>query len=554
MRERRGIRPAWTTRLVAGAAGALLATAASPAYAQDNEEATGPEQLCGLHDYRLRGASGITTAGDDGWWVVVNGENQDPTLSVEHVGADCNPRTEDEVFIDHQPRDPEALALDTDGYLWVADTGEATDRDSIALNQVEPGNLSNNVMYRFVFPDGPEETAAFLILPDVDTPVFITAGDGEANLYQPTGDMLEYDTPMEKAGAVTLANGGSVTGAALNADATKVVLRTADTAYEWPVEGGDVLGALTGGEPTLTPLADEGDAQDITYDAEGNFITLSQLDSEDTFASINKYTPAAPEAPATEDTAEAADDQAAGEKSGGGIVDFILDLGFDNIVRILAAIAVVGFIVMVGGIFAIRKSRRQRAAAEEDDDTETAAAEESPFGDLKGGPPDPVDIGLEAGQPDAEVGQIAQGGSVYGAPKAEAAGNVYGAKRAEAGGNVYGGARPEAAGSVYGAAEPKAEQPGTAYGARSEPQYGAFEGAGQGSIYNNAGESFAAEPAPPAGGTYGTPRQGGVYGAGGQSPDVESPGTVYGAGGGRGDEREADEGYWGPPQDDGRRR
>ncbi|WP_026931165.1 hypothetical protein [Glycomyces tenuis] len=569
MRERRGIRPAWKTRLVAGAAGAVLAVAVSPAHAQD-DEGSGAERLCGLHDFPTQGASGITSAGDDGWWVVSGGDNQDTTLSVLRIGADCSMRPDDEAWIEHDPRDPQALATDSEGYLWIADTGEALDRDSIAVNWVDPEDRTDTGMYRFVFPEGPEETEAFVLLPETDTPLFITAGDGEANLYGPSGEMLEYDTPMENLGAVALSEGGSVTGAAVNADGTKVVLRTADTAYEWAVEGGDVVGALTGAEPTLTPLASEGEAQDITYDAEGNFNTLARLDSEDTFAQIDKYTPAAP--PAAEPSEESGGDQASGGgDEGGGIVDFILGLGFDTIVRILAGIAVVGFLVMLGGILAIRKSRRARDGADEDDTEMGFAKEEPVFGDVEN---DPVDIGLDSGQPDPEVGQLAQGGAVYGAQRAEPSGNVYGgAKGAEPSGNVYGGARPEASGSVYGSAppEPRPEPPAPAPGGgRSEPQYGAFEGAGQGSIYNNAGESFAVEP--PAGGAYGAPRQSGgaVYGGGeatgstygsprepggayGGSPaNVESTGTVYGSGGGR--TQEPDEDYWGPPDGGGRRR
>ncbi|HEU5127120.1 MAG TPA: hypothetical protein VFU12_03950 [Glycomyces sp.] len=566
MRERRGIRPAWTTRLVAGAAGAALAVAASPVYAQEDDESSGAEKICDLHDRRLEGAAGIVAAQEgDGWWIVSEGFAQDETLSIMRVGDDCSVRESDESWIAHQPRDPQALAFDTDGFLWVGDTGEALDRPSIAINQIKPGDEANAAIYRFVFPGGPEEVEAFVVEPDVDYPLFFSAAEGETTIYRPTEEKRTEDTPMASVGSVALSEGGSVTGAALNDDATKVVLRTANAAYEWTVEGGDVLGALTGGEPVVTPLDDEGAAQGIAYDAEGAFITLSQVESDDSYGSLYRHAPAAPAA--EEPAGDEGEDQAAGAaEDDGGIVDFLLDLGFDTIVRILAGIAVVGFLVMLGGILVIRKSRRERAAAEDDDDDAEPgfAAEEPLFADDKD---DPVDIGLETGQPDPEVGRIAQGGAVYGAPKAEPTGNVYGAKRAEQSGNVYGGGA-EAAGSVYGAAAPEPE-PEPAGRARSEPHYGAFEGAGQGSVYDDAGGSFAAEPPPPpSGGAYGTPRQAGgaVYGAGettgstygsprpsggvygGQSAGAESTGTVYGAGG-RGAEQ--DEGHWAPPDEGG---
>lgn len=583
MRERRRIYPTWTKRLVAGTAVAALAMAASPVHAQEDDEASGAERICDLHDRRLEGAAGIVAAQDgDGWWIVPEGFAQDETLSIIRVGEDCAVRESEESWIAHQPRDPQALAFDTDGFLWVGDTGEAPDRPSIAINQIKPGDEANAAIYRFVFPEGLDEIEAFVVEPDVDYPLFFSAAEGETTIYRPTEEKRTEDTPMEAVGSVALAEGGSVTGAALNADATKVVLRTENAAYEWTVEDGDILGALTGSDPVLTPLDEGGEAQDIAYDAEGDFITLSQVDADDAYASLHRYTPAAP---VSEEPAEEEDgDQAAGAEDGGGIVDFLLDLGFDAIVRILAGIAVVGFLVMLGGILVIRKSRRERAAARDDDDDEELgfAAEESVFADDKD---DPVDIGLETGQPDPEVGRVAQG-AVYGAAKAEPSGNVYGAKRTEPSGNVYGG---EPSGSVYGASSepPPGPEPvgsAAAHGAaRSEPQYGAFEGAGQGSIYNDAGGSFAAEPPPtPAGGAYGAPpapsgsaygtppRQSGgaVYGAGestgstyggprpssgavygGQPASAESTGTVYGAGGRGGGAADQDEGAWGPPEE-----
>ncbi|GAB3644656.1 hypothetical protein [Glycomyces tarimensis] len=541
---------------------------AVPAHAQD-EDAGGGSAICDLHDDRLRSPSGIVAAHDgDGWWIVPAGENQNETLSIIRVGSDCNVREAEESFIEHQPRDPQALAFDTDGFMWVADTGQALERDSIAITQLMQGDEANYAIYRYVFPQSPEEVEAFLVQPDEDYPLFFTSADGETTIYRGVGDNLAFDTPLENAGTVTLAEGGSVTGAALNADGSKAVLRTANAAYEYTVEGGDIVGALTGTEPVVTPLEDGGTPEDITYDADGNFVTLSSVDDGDgTVGRLTQYTPAAP---AAEETSEAAaGDEAATEEAGPSLIDRILDLGFTTIIRILTAIAVVGFLVMLGGILVIRKSRRERAAGDDDKSEMNVAREESVFGEVRDDPPapDPIDLGLDAGQPDPEVASIAKGsGAVYGASKAEPGGSVYGAKRPEATGSVY-GAKPaaEPPGNVYGAAAsppppaPKPEQAGPVYGgARAEPQYGAFEGAGQGSIYNDAAGSPPPPPPPPqvaptqrppaqpVGGTYGAPREpsGSVYGA--QSSSPSPGGRVYGGN----DERtpESDDDFWGPPE------
>ncbi|MCH7232990.1 hypothetical protein L0U85_19335 [Glycomyces sp. L485] len=574
-------------------AGAVLAMVASPVHAQDDEESGDGENLCDLHDSRLRNASGITAdPGGDGWWVLPDGRNQDGGMNILRVGADCSVRDSESIYLDHPPLDPQALAFDSDGgqFVWAADIGEDDGtRGSAGITQVEVGNVPNNRIFRFLYPDGMQHAEAFLLLPDGKTPLLIPSVEGQAPLYLPTTEKQDFDTPMRLAGTVQLTEGGTVTGAALNADATKVVVRAASHAYEWDVKDGDVVQAMTDTDPLITELSDPGEAQDITYDADGNFITLSQMDEDGTFGTIARYTPAVPES--DEVPAEEGGEESAAAEDGGGIVDWILDLGFETIVRILSGIAIVGFLVMLGGILVIRKSRRQRSGKGDDDDQLGVAAEESVFGDVKDDPlpPDPVELGLDAGQPDPEVGQLVQG-AVYGSPKADPSGNVYGAKRPESTGgvygapkteeppsNVYGAARsepggsvyraPDAAGSVYRAPapEPKPERTGSVYGGpREDPQYGAFEAAGQGSIYNDAGGggSFAAEPpapaappapapapAPPSGGVYGaqpaaTPSGGSVYGAQGSS--AESAGRVYGAG--RNGERtpESDDDSWGP--------
>ena len=545
-------------RIFAGAAGAaVLVTAAPPAYAQ--EEGDG-EVLCDLHDGRLEAPAGIAAAEDgDGWWIVTSAENQNETLSVQRVGGDCAPREGDEVWIEHKPLDPQALALDGDGFIWVGDTGGATDRDWITVNQIALDNLVNNVAYRYVFPEAPEQVDAFIIPdPDDKKPLFLSAADGETNLFYPPGENQTENTPLENVGTVALSEGGSVTGAALNADASKVALRTESAVYEWSVDG-DVITTLTEGTPVVTPIADSGTAQGIAYDADGNFNTLASADGDGTVGTVNSYAPAAPAA--EEETA--ADEEASGgaEAEGPSLTDRILDLGFDTIVKILAAIAILGMATMVIGIVVIRRYRKAQAEDGDDDDSELGfAREESGFGKQPVYDDDPIDLGLDAGQPDPDLGQVARGG-VYGGARQEPSGNVYGAAapaRPESTGSVYGGgpSRPEPSGNVYGAASPaRPESTGSVHGgAREEPQYGAFEGGGNGSVYDNAGPggSFGARPEP-SGNVYGAaaparptaPAQqqqppGDRFGAQG-SPQ----GGVYGAGN---SERtpEAEDGYWGP--------
>ncbi|MDN3239830.1 hypothetical protein [Glycomyces tritici] len=567
MRERRVGRGALPARIVAGAAGAaVLVTAAPPVYAQ---EEGGGEVVCEIHDPRVAAATGLVEASDgDGWWVLPDVEGQtDDILTIRRVGSDCAVRDTEagSLAVEWLPKDPQDIAIEPDkGFLWIADIGDTGDRESISLTQVAVDDASDFTMTRYVYPDGMKDAEAYFLLPD-RTPVFIPSTEGTAELYKSDGPGQEENTPLELAGTVTLPDGaGAVTGAALNADASKVVLRTSDTAYEWDVADGDPVASMTAAEPRATPLgeAEGGGGTDIAYDSEGNFLTIVQTGDDASPAVIHRFTPAAP---AAEEPAASENAAGGGAEEGPSMVDRILDLGVGTIVKILAAIAILGMATMVFGIIIIRKYRKQNGDdGDEDDDAELGfAREESGFGKDRGAAfdDDPVDLGLDAGQPDPDLGQIARGG-VYGGARPEPSGNVYGASparsdnvygaspaRPEPTGSVYGGSRPEPSGNVYGArpATPPAGQ-GAVYGAaaREEPQYGAFERGGQGSVYDNAGpgQSFGARPEP-SGNVYGArpaappPRQGNAYGA--------PQGSVYGAGN---DERtpEPEDGFWGPPE------
>src|SRR5204863_4033389 len=91
-------------------------------------------------------------------------------------------------------RDPEDLAVDSTGTLWVADTGDNFDkpenqrRDTIALWKV-PGGGGAPVLYRMAYPDGKHDAEALLFSAG-DVPTVITKDpSGTAGLYQPTGKL-----------------------------------------------------------------------------------------------------------------------------------------------------------------------------------------------------------------------------------------------------------------------------------------------------------------------------------------------------------------------------
>jgi hypothetical protein len=149
MRERHRVRPAWATRLIAGAVGALLAVAASPAHAQedddDADDTSGAEPACSIHDPRAANVTGIVAV-DDGWWLLPDKFGpHNGGMTILRVGADCNVR--DSVLIAWPSIAPEGLAIDSSGRLWAADIGTDTnpDRPEVSVTVIEPSNPAYGV-------------------------------------------------------------------------------------------------------------------------------------------------------------------------------------------------------------------------------------------------------------------------------------------------------------------------------------------------------------------------------------------------------------------------
>ncbi|WP_415647797.1 hypothetical protein [Stackebrandtia soli] len=276
------------------------------------------------------------------------------------------------------PSDPEDLAVDKDGTLWVADTGNNQwDRPNIALHEVSLDGATNNV-YRFVYPDGAvHDTEALLLGPD-GVPIFVTKDPGAPVLYRPTAGLdqaLDKDNPLplEEIGTLAIAqtetSGGPeilgdavstlMTGGAVSADGSRVVLRTYTDAYEWAVVDGDIGATLIGDtEPTITPLPDEPQGEAIMYTADGTFVTASEAIIDDATGAVISnaglwtYEPAALPPPASDDD-EAAP---AREKS---LID---TLGINGILWVIAGVGFIGAIIFAIGLRVILKARKARKA------------------------------------------------------------------------------------------------------------------------------------------------------------------------------------------------
>jgi hypothetical protein len=434
--------------------------------------------VCTLSDNRLIEISGMAALPDGGYVVENDSNDQATAMRVTFLDSKCKPIRVVTYPQASPARDPEDLAVASDGTVWIADTGDnaaltsqGTKRETVALWKLSPGSTTP-VIHRLTYPDGPHDAEA-LLLGTGDTPTIVTKEpSGTAQIYQPA-EPLQPNTRQ----GVPLKNVGSwqpkrtdtpnflgpqgrvlVTGGAQPQDRKRVALRTYSDAYEWDVPDGDVVKAITKSEPRVTPLPNEPQGEAIAYGLDGKFLTASDQTGP---TKILRYQPAAaaaaPAAAATGKQAPKADSRSWYKK-----------LSLPQIINIVGGVGVLGLVLVVVGIIGIRRSRKARR---------------NEGGSTPGGPPPAKGAGAEDGIPAGAVSidptapplpsrsdpqaQPARGG-VYGGGGAQD-GGAYGGGNAS-GGGVYGGAATP--GGVYGG--------GSARGGANPPGGGSPQG---GNVY-----------------------------------------------------------------------
>ncbi|MDG4823737.1 hypothetical protein O7635_17930 [Asanoa sp. WMMD1127] len=504
--------------VVAAALGAGFGTAwAAPSPGPDGAGAAVPvvegKKVCTVNDSKLVELSGLV-ATKSGYVVINDSTEFQSRERVFFLNKQC--KVDDSVtYPGGGPRDTEDLALSPDGKtLWVADTGNNLGSDdprsSIVLWSLPADGSKQPTLHRFVYPDDTPRDAEALVLSGTGagTPLVITKSTGKAELFIPAAAIKNNNqtgVEMKKVGDLTLpktetpnllgpAGRLTVTGAGRSPDGSKVVVRTYADAFEWDLaDGGDVVAALTGdAAPRITGLSDPfGEA--ISYTPDGKqFVTVSdggQL-GEDEEIQILSYAPAAAPPPATEAPAGGA----AGE---GG--SFLSNLSLKDITTLIAAIGVIGLILVGAGVAGIVVARKKKAA---------------------GGDAEPVPgagkarVGRQVAPEQATWDKDGPGGRVYGG---QPSGGVYGGQPAGAPG-VYGGgggpSGPGGGGGVYGGGAPQ----------RSGGVYGGGGGGGGGGQRGGSGGVYGGGGGGDDGRGYGPPQQterprGASYGRQRSAPD-----------------------------------
>ncbi|XVV16957.1 hypothetical protein ACQP2X_22050 [Actinoplanes sp. CA-131856] len=351
-------------------AAVLVAVSAGPAHA-----AAAPERVCRVGDSRLNEISGM--AATESGYVVVNDGADDPAgRRIFFLDGRC--KVVRAVAYPSRPRDTEDLALGADGTVWVADIGDnSAGRETVALWRLRPGGRTPELL-RLRYPDGAHDAEALLLSPD-GTPIIVTKTPLAAGVYVPAGP-LKKTTALKLAGNVrlpvtstsnpfSLAGRLVITGGAVSPDGTRAVLRTYADAFEFDVRDGDVVAAITGGEPGATALPDEPQGESIAYSRDGSaLLTISEGARPEIlrYESINPAEAADSSAPAPSSIgpsgsapaspASAPASPASGPASSGAQVA----VGAESSDRVPAGIVITGAALVVAAVGVLIARRRSR--------------------------------------------------------------------------------------------------------------------------------------------------------------------------------------------------
>lgn len=328
-----------------------------------------PSTVCTISSGAAVEITGLVATADG---YVVIGKNNSGGNRVAYLNKSCNRIGSAQSYPNGAAVDPQDVAVDGKGTVWIADTGDqpvTPQRQTVALFKVTSKNAMTR--YRFSYPDGSHNTEA-LLLNGNGAPIFVTKViSGPATIFTYTGALttgkvmrlakVGQFTPEQTGTANKLGNRGpaqnEITGGANSPDGKKVVLRTLTDAYEWDVTNGDVLAALTKGKPRITPMPNEDQGEAIAYTADGkSFLTVSTSSSS---TPILKYKPAAPLSAAAAKQAAAA---AAGPGKPSAIRAWFNKLTFSQLMWLLAGVAAVGFVLLLIGVLGIRRARKGFAA------------------------------------------------------------------------------------------------------------------------------------------------------------------------------------------------
>lgn len=205
----------------------VTAVAREVGAAEESEDSGGAEQVSTLADLRIVESSGLAvSATHDDLAYTVNDSGHDPLVFAVRVSTG---ETVGVTTLGVDWFDVEALGLDSEGTLWVADIGDNNAvREELRLYALpEPGEGDADIApdeYRLVYPDGPRDAEAIAVDPADGTVHILTKEVPEGRVFTMPADA----TPSQVAELVPGPAGlpPLVTDAAFHPDGSAVAVRT----------------------------------------------------------------------------------------------------------------------------------------------------------------------------------------------------------------------------------------------------------------------------------------------------------------------------------------
>ena len=242
----------------------------------------------------------------------------------------------------HTLADTEALAVGSDGTMWVADIGDnSAGRDDVALYAFpEPGRGDSTVTpkrYPIRYRSGPQDAETILVGPESRDVLVVSKGVLNGGVYRmpgdPSTDRVNVLRPVPRADVPGLVTDGSFTP-----DGSQVVLRTYDNLVAYD--------AQTWEEEWSEPLPDQRQGESLSVEPDGRSVLVG---SEGLPSPVLRV--AVPEPPE-----ERAGGTGGGPSESGESADeSMLDLG----VKVLAALVLMLAVLVGWLVLAARRSRRR---------------------------------------------------------------------------------------------------------------------------------------------------------------------------------------------------
>jgi hypothetical protein len=271
------------TLAACGASATLLVSGCSM---PGTDPAAGFGDWCTPDDTGLAELSGLVWQGDTGY--AIGDRGSDDRLA--ELNRDCQVTRWIDIGV--ETVDVEDIAVDRDGIVWLADTGDNdSERDTVALIGVDV-DTGARTSVPLSYPDGAHDVEAFVLTP-AGHPVLVTkVADGGSAVVYTTGAQTPPVTtnPSGLVEPIVLVQGGTVsataadgksrpiTGAAIDAVGRTGALRTKKELFLFDIAQGDAAGAFTGTPFAVLDGPDQPQGEAVAFTDGGDLLIASEAD------------------------------------------------------------------------------------------------------------------------------------------------------------------------------------------------------------------------------------------------------------------------------------